>query len=885
MNDTAWKLRDATICARELIASGYHPLLLLPHDMPLERFEHSKGKAPASFSARNGWELQQDWQKAKTFNVDRTFRTLQQNTRRTPNLGVLCGLPVKSQSGEGYLTAIDVDTADETTIKLLSELFGNANPIRRGKRGGTFICITDDNVSKDFTRPAGSEHFIADGDDNKVQFMRDGRQTVMAGIHPKTLKPFQWQTVGTAEPAQIPAVAGLPVVTTGELEALLASRGFQRGSSSKQLTAEGKTTFEKRWRALKAELAASGEMDYADVDEELDIENLLKNDEALAARLLVDHDQIDNHNGNDQSIGNRLKGFYGGRFTVHHLKSVLSHFDACAASEKQDDRYVARIMANAEQKAAGWQAPPHERSNGVAFGNVENAERLSELEADMAAITRRLDVARSDAALDEPGADDRVYELEAELERAQQAVVKIETNEAAYTVTGETADTKTADTKTADTKTADTAPMTKSERIRKATPWVNNVARVPPDLDISTLPPRPFLYGRELLRGSVALLAAPGGAGKSLLQLSVAIDLACGVDHLGVEIKRARRVFLYDAEDSLDELYRRVGAYMKAHEFTDAMKVRVHENLLLLSGATGAVKIAHLDGNKVVIDSNQIEALEYVIKGHAAEVVIMNPLRSLHETAENSNDAMSIIFRELTRVAATLNVAAWLAHHTKKGIGDGIDNATQDDASGAGAITTTARVMSSLRELTEKDAKELGVPTSERYNVFAWIGGLKPNYSARGSSNVRLLSRETIRAANGNNEHVDDETGALRKYERPATNPFGVVADGDADVTEHRILLGAAACDTLEEFIESHMRRESAGSEKPMAFIAAELRDTIGNALDHFAPKGRSKVRDPVRLANQRGNQFDRAISRMEKRGGITVERANGRSSILRLTM
>ncbi|MGJ4947308.1 AAA family ATPase [Bradyrhizobium sp. HKCCYLS20291] len=195
----------------------------------------------------------------------------------------------------------------------------------------------------------------------------------------------------------------------------------------------------------------------------------------------------------------------------------------------------------------------------------------------------------------------------------------------------------------------------------KAPAWVQHVARVPLDLDLDKLPPRPFVYGGELLRGAVALLSAAGGAGKSLLQTSALVDLSCGVDHLGVVIKRPRRCFLYDAEDSLTEIYRRIAAYMRHHKFTEAMMADVRENLLVLSGVDGTIRIADLQNGKVVVNQRQIEALEAVIAQHAAEVIAVNPLRSLHSTSENGNDAMGEVMRELNRIAAVHDLAAWLA--------------------------------------------------------------------------------------------------------------------------------------------------------------------------------------------------------------------------------
>jgi hypothetical protein len=142
---------------------------------------------------------------------------------------------------------------------------------------------------------------------------------------------------------------------------------------------------------------------------------------------------------------------------------------------------------------------------------------------------------------------------------------------------------------------------------------------------------------------------------------------------------------------------------------------------------------------------------------------------------------------------------------------------------------------------------------------------------AGGSSNTfRLVTRKI-----GTTPRGKDVTSAVVSFDTSFAFP-------EVDDVEERILSGAA-CDTLEEFIVEHMRREAEGSERPPVFTSVELREAIAPALDYFAPKGRAKVKDGAKLAEQRRKQFARAVAALEKSGRLSVEPTNGVQSILRL--
>src|SRR5205085_9555909 len=82
--------------------------------------------------------------------------------------------------------------------------------------------------------------------------------------------------------------------------------------------------------------------------------------------------------------------------------------------------------------------------------------------------------------------------------------------------------------------------------------------------DATTIPARPWLLGRWLMRGKVTAMIAPGGVRKSSVTNALALSLATGRELLGKTVYGgARKAWLWNLEDDGDSLARqRVAAAM-----------------------------------------------------------------------------------------------------------------------------------------------------------------------------------------------------------------------------------------------------------------------------------------------------------------------------------
>jgi hypothetical protein len=88
--------------------------------------------------------------------------------------------------------------------------------------------------------------------------------------------------------------------------------------------------------------------------------------------------------------------------------------------------------------------------------------------------------------------------------------------------------------------------------------------------DPATLPPRPWLYGRHLLRGQVSVTVAPGGVGKSAHSIVEALAMVSGRELLDEWTAKGLKVWVFNLEDPRDELDRRIAAAMLHHDVTPA---------------------------------------------------------------------------------------------------------------------------------------------------------------------------------------------------------------------------------------------------------------------------------------------------------------------------
>lgn len=228
---------------------------------------------------------------------------------------------------------------------------------------------------------------------------------------------------------------------------------------------------------------------------------------------------------------------------------------------------------------------------------------------------------------------------------------------------------------------------------------------------LSALAPRPWVLHRMLLRGEVTALVAPGGAGKSQFALTLAIHLALGSPKIfgfHNKLEGPARSLIYNAEDSLDEMARRIYATCA---WLNVDPVRVAPYLALVSGKTERLRVTEgRDTPKVKSDhvARIIEAAQ------GAALIAIDPLSKLHDSNENDNTAMGYVMDTLEMVARRAGAAMLVAHHVSKPTGADSHAGSANAGRGAKAIIDSARASFTLEAMSPVDATTYGIPAEER---------------------------------------------------------------------------------------------------------------------------------------------------------------------------
>ena len=227
--------------------------------------------------------------------------------------------------------------------------------------------------------------------------------------------------------------------------------------------------------------------------------------------------------------------------------------------------------------------------------------------------------------------------------------------------------------------------------------------------DPSTFPRRQWLYGKHLVRKFLSCTVAPGGVGKSSLQLVEAIAMATGKPLLGIQVCEPLRVWIINLEDPLEELERRVLAVLLRFNIDpDDLGGR----LFLNSGRDTKVVIASTTKAGTVVAVPVVDALKAEIKAKRADVVVIDPLVKAHQVPENDNGAVDMVCTAFANIADECDCAFDLIHHVRKTNGAEV---TVEDGRGAVALLAACRSARALNRMSKDEAEKAGVVEARGY--------------------------------------------------------------------------------------------------------------------------------------------------------------------------
>ncbi|WP_177282639.1 AAA family ATPase [Devosia enhydra] len=222
-------------------------------------------------------------------------------------------------------------------------------------------------------------------------------------------------------------------------------------------------------------------------------------------------------------------------------------------------------------------------------------------------------------------------------------------------------------------------------------------------IEPAALPVRRWLIQPRLPIGDVAQCVGEPGVNKSTFALRDALAIATGREDIlrGVDatsrpitmerLHRPGPVIVYNAEDRLDEMERRLAAAQRHHGVDGAMP----HPIILWSGIDQqklTLMERRKDGDALKLAPGAAE-LEAAIQDHGAVLAILDPQISLVTGgSENSNDDQDAVFQYLARMASRLSTAVMVIHHTAKHT----RSAKGDMGAGRGGFAAVGKVRSAF---------------------------------------------------------------------------------------------------------------------------------------------------------------------------------------------
>lgn len=290
--------------------------------------------------------------------------------------------------------------------------------------------------------------------------------------------------------------------------------------------------------------------------------------------------------------------------------------------------------------------------------------------------------------------------------------------------------------------------------------------------DPTTIPPRPFVYGKWMLLSTVACIVAPGGTGKSTFISGLVVSLASARAILGKDLPRGRqRVWLWNLEDDMDEMRRSIEAAALHH---NVLAEELKGWLYVDTGMDGATLCtARDDRDGFHLDTGVFADVAAEIKRRDVGVLIVDPFVSSHQADESNNGKIDAIAKAWARVAKATNSLIILVHHVSKA---GAGDVTANSSRGAVSLINAARSVLVINRMDEAEADRLGINPAERRRYIRIEADKSNRAPAAEADWFRIAS---VDLGNG------DNVGALEPWKLP--DPFDDVTLDDLRAVQARI--------------------------------------------------------------------------------------------------
>ena len=299
------------------------------------------------------------------------------------------------------------------------------------------------------------------------------------------------------------------------------------------------------------------------------------------------------------------------------------------------------------------------------------------------------------------------------------------------------------------------------------------------------IPPRPWIHAKHFIRKLVTMTVAPGGYGKTALEMLNAIEMALGIGLIGPPpVAGAVNVLYWNAEDSPDEVDRRIAAICQHYEIDQYdLEGRLFFGSKIIGGrfATFNQKTSGLEINHQLLE----ETKRFILMNNIG-CAMFDPLIAFHSIPESQNGPMEeLIKTHFEQMADDTNCNFELSHHTRKPSNGAHGGLTADDSRGASSVVFAARSARILNVMTSAEAEIPNIRPEDR-RLYVRVTRDKANLCPPGKATwIHLIS---VLLPNG------DDVQVVTAWDYP--QPFDDVTTADMHWARETVRTGTYRADT-----------------------------------------------------------------------------------------